>query len=180
MAQNWNVVVTAISDRWQEARTFAAKFGSVTGSSFYNVLLLTVDDIDRFLEDFAAAAGQEDPAAHGIGHVFPARETFTFSTREDFEEKVVAAGIGLASILAGKRFHVRMHRRGFKGTLSSPEEERLMDTAILRALADAGTPGEIDFEDPDMVIDLETVGNRAGVSLWTRDDLYRYPFLRIE
>jgi len=30
------------------------------------------------------------------------------------------------------------------------------------------------------VIDIETVGNRAGLSLWARDDLRHYPFLRID
>ena len=39
-------------------------------------------------------------------------------------------------------------------------------------------PGQIGFEDPDAVIDIETVGNRAGISLWTREDLQRFEFLR--
>jgi hypothetical protein len=30
------------------------------------------------------------------------------------------------------------------------------------------------------VIDLETVGHEAGVSLWTREELERYPFLRVD
>jgi len=30
------------------------------------------------------------------------------------------------------------------------------------------------------VIEVETVGNRAGLSIWTREDLRRYPFLRVE
>ena len=43
-----------------------------------------------------------------------------------------------------------------------------------------GRPGRINFDDPDHVIDIETVGSRAGLSLWARDDLRCYPFLRID
>jgi tRNA(Ser,Leu) C12 N-acetylase TAN1 len=43
-----------------------------------------------------------------------------------------------------------------------------------------GRPGRINFADPDHVIDIETVGNRAGLSIWSRDDLRRYPFLNVD
>jgi tRNA(Ser,Leu) C12 N-acetylase TAN1 len=58
-------------------------------------------------------------------------------------------------------------------------EERFLDDALLDALEAAGTPGRIAFDDPDAVIDVETVGNRTGMSFWTRADLERYPFLKI-
>ena len=82
--------------------------------------------------------------------------------------------------LAQKSFHVRMHRRGFKGRLSSPEEERFLDDLLLTALEEVGTPGRISFDDPDATIAIETVGQRAGLSFWRRSDLERYPFLRID
>ena len=72
-----------------------------------------------------------------------------------------------------------MHRRGFKGRISSQQEERLLDDAILDSLSAAGTPARITFDDPDAVIDVETVGNQAGASLWTREELNRYPFLGV-
>jgi tRNA(Ser,Leu) C12 N-acetylase TAN1 len=75
---------------------------------------------------------------------------------------------------------VRLHRRGFKGRLSTPEEERFLDDALLEALQAAGTPCSLSFDDPDAIIQIETVGNRAGLSLWTREDLARYPFLRVD
>jgi len=33
------------------------------------------------------------------------------------------------------------------------------------------------FDDADAVLAVDTVGDRAGMALWTRDDLRRYPFL---
>ena len=82
--------------------------------------------------------------------------------------------------LAGKSFHVRMHRRGFKEALPSQQEERMLDDVLLEALERTGQPGRIEFEDPDLILDVETVDQRAGMSLWTREQLERYPFLNLD
>jgi tRNA(Ser,Leu) C12 N-acetylase TAN1 len=82
--------------------------------------------------------------------------------------------------LAGKRFHVRMHRRGMKGRLSSQAEERHLSEVLLAALEEAGTPGRVAFEDPDAVVAVETVGAGAGLSLWSREALHQYPFLKLD
>jgi hypothetical protein len=39
-------------------------------------------------------------------------------------------------------------------------------------------PGRIAFTDPDAVVAIDTIDDRAGVSLWTRDDLARHRLLR--
>jgi tRNA(Ser,Leu) C12 N-acetylase TAN1 len=81
--------------------------------------------------------------------------------------------------LKGKSFHVRMHRRGFKGKISTVEEERMLNEVILKALEDLGMPGRLNFDDPDAIVAVETLGQHAGFSLWTREDLKQYPFLRL-
>jgi hypothetical protein len=43
-----------------------------------------------------------------------------------------------------------------------------------------GNPGRITFADPDAILALETVDCRAGLSLWSREDLQRYPFLHLD
>jgi len=73
-------------------------------------------------------------------------------------------------------FLVRLHRHGFKGRLSTPKEERFLDEALLDALDALGRPG---FADPDAILQIETIDGRAGVSLWRREDLRRYPFLGV-
>ena len=178
--KDWNVVVTAKTDTWKGARRFIARFGTVARSDFYNVMLLRVDDMDWFLAHFATAVGEAGITSHGIAHVFPAPTTFSFATREEFESKAREAAVAIAPQLAGKRFYVRMHRRGFKGRISSHDEERLLDSAILDALVATGKPGEIAFDEPDAVIDIESVGDQAGLSLWSHEELERYPFLRID
>lgn len=178
--RDWNVVATAMKDTWRQAKHFLSRFGKLEPSRFHNVMLLRVEEIDAFLRSFAEAVSEKGAGAEGVSHLFPARSTFTFNSREEFEAKARAAVLPLAPRLAGKAFHVRMHRRGFKGRISSQAEERALDGAILEALAAAGTPARITFDDPDAVIDVETVANRAGLSLWTRDEIKRYPFLKAD
>jgi hypothetical protein len=84
-----------------------------------------------------------------------------------------------APLFAGKRFHVRLHRPGLKGILSTPDEERFLDEALLQALSGAGMLGHIGFDDADFVIHIETIDRRAGLSLWSGDEMQRYPFLSI-
>lgn len=178
--KDWNVIATASKDSWKQARHFLSRFGKVGSSKFHNVMLLRVEDIDIFLSSLTESVGDQGAGAEGVSHLFPARATFTFMSREEFEAKARAAVLPLAPRLAGTAFHVRMHRRGFKGRISSQEEERALDGVLLEALAAAGTPARITFDDPDAVIDVETVANQAGLSLWTRDEIKRYPFLKID
>ena len=177
--KQWNVVVTVTEHAWREAKAFAAGFGQTAASDFHDVLLLNVADIDRLLADLAAAAGADGKLPHGIAHVYPLRRIFSFATPREFESKARAIVVELAAGLAGKTFHARVHRRGFKGKISSHDEERMLDTAVLEASPADARP-RIRFDDPDAVIDVELVGNRAGMSLWTRDELRAYPFIRID
>lgn len=176
---DWNVVATAREKGFALACEILEEFGPVKRTDFYNVLVLSVDDTGEFLERFAALA-ERDTSVLGfaLSRVVPASHTFTFSTPEEFEEKARTVALHWVPQLRGKSFHVRLHRRGFKGKLKSPDEERFLDEALLHALEAAGSHGSIAFDDPDAVIDIETIGNWAGLSLWTREELQRYPFIR--
>lgn len=80
--------------------------------------------------------------------------------------------------LAGRTFHVRFHRRGARHDLTTPDVERSLDETLLEALRKAGAPGAVSFSDPDAVIAIDTIDDRAGVGLWTREDLARHRLLR--
>jgi tRNA(Ser,Leu) C12 N-acetylase TAN1 len=176
-----NVVATARDKGFVLACEILGEFGPVKRTDFYNVLILTINDVEEFLERFAALAARDTSVLNfALSRVVPVTYTFTFETPEAFEEHARAIALQWTPQLANKSFHVRLHRRGFKGKLSSPEEERLLDEALLDALQAAGTPGSIAFDDPDAVIVVETIGTWAGLSLWTRADLQRYPFIRAD
>lgn len=179
--KDWNVVVT-VSDRFARYHALRGlkKFGKVDTTEFHNVLVMQVDDVGGLMASLAEMMGRDMSLINDISRLMPAQETFDFGTREEFDEKATAVILGWADCMAGKTFHIRLHRRGMGDQLSSLPEERLLDTALLDRLVEMGHPGRVDFSDPDCVIDIETVGNRAGLSLWTREDLHRCPFLTVD
>jgi len=174
------VVATTHEHGFDRARQLLAQFGEVFRTDYFNVLLLVPDDPDSFPDRFAAMVRNVPRVMEALSRVMPAQQGFRFGGPEEFEKKARDIVLGWAPRLRGKSFHVRMHRRGFKGHLSSQAEERFLDEALLAQLEVEGAAGRIDFDDPDAVIDVETVDDRAGLSFWTRDDLQRYPFLKVD
>ncbi len=179
--QDWNVVVT-VMDRFarHHVKRGLKRFGKVETTEFHNVLVMQVADVDGLMPALGELMESDMSLINDISRLIPAQATFNFLTREQFEQRAGAVILGWADKMAGKTFHIRMHRRGMSDELRSLDEEKLLDTALLDRLALMGKPGRIAFDDPDFVIDIETVGNRAGLSLWTRDNLQRYPFLRVD
>lgn len=177
---DWNVIVTVYEDEYRAAHHLLREFGDIAASGYHNVFTVKVEDVDQFTRLLGERVEEQPGLLNTLSHVVPAGQTFNFDDAADFEEQARQAVLQLAPRLAGCRFHVRMYRRGLKKEMSSQEEEQLMDKVLLDALEGAGTPGSITFDDPDAIVAIETLGHRAGVSLWTREDLQRYPFLRLD
>lgn len=178
MKTDWNVVVSVREHGYRAARRLLRQFGTVSRTDYYNVLALKVDDVPRFLEALRETAERDPESTSCLARVTPVTRTFNFQVPEEFEQRAEEAAAGFLPRLAGQGFYVRMHRRGFRTTLSSQNEERLLDHFLLESLKQTGAPGHITFSDPDAVLAVETIGPRAGLSLWKRDELQRYPFLR--
>jgi tRNA(Ser,Leu) C12 N-acetylase TAN1 len=176
-AVDWNVVVTVLEQSFRDAVRLLRRWGSVSRTPYYNVLAMKVGNADAFLADFAATFAASPGILNFVSHVVPAHETFDFDTAEEFETRARAIALRWVPKLRGRSFHVRLHRRGFKGVLSTPREEQFLDGALLAHLEGAG---RIDFEDPDFIVQIETIDGRAGMSLWTRDELRRCPFLGVD
>jgi len=132
-----------------------------------------VGAVRAFLDDLHAALSDE--RARHLGHVLPITEGFTFGDAADLTDRASRIALGWAAVLGGRSFHTRMHRRGHQGELHSSTVERAIDEALLARLDPSG---RLDFSDPDAVIDLETVRDEAGMAIWTRADLGRWPLLR--
>jgi len=180
---DWNVVITTQEKGYMLCCELIEEMnlGHFENTDFFNVLVMKADDPTQLLERMAEIVRESpDLLSYAISRLAPAQHTFNFQSPEEFESRARATVLEWAPALAGKSFHVRLHRRGFKGRLSTPTEERFLDDVLLRALQDAGAPGALSFDDPDAIIQIETVGNRAGISLWSRDDLARYPFLKVD
>ena len=177
---DWNVVITVHEGFYNQARKLLERFGLVAKTEYFNLLVMRTADHRQLLEELREEAGREPGSVSSLARVMPVVQTFTFQTPAEFDEKARLAVCAWLPTLGGKSFHLRMHRRGFKGKLSSMDEEKFLDAYLLDALEMAGSPGRITFDDPDVVIALETIGPRAGLSLWSREELALYPLLHLD
>ncbi len=178
--RDWNVVATAQTHHYNQARELLEDFGRVWRTEYFNVLTLKVEDIPSFMASLNTLIMEDATLMDALARVIPLSSTFDFQTPDEFESKAKEALSAWLPQLSGRRFHVRMHRRGFKKSLSSQAEERFLDDYALERLATQGETASIGFDDPDIIIALETVSQRAGLSLWTREDLQRYSFLKLD
>ncbi|MDH3689702.1 MAG: THUMP domain-containing protein [Gammaproteobacteria bacterium] len=178
--KDWNVVVSVPEHTYKQSKKLLAQFGHIAKTNFYNVFVMKVADSHELLSELSSLFDKEPQARALIGRIVPAQETLTFQTPEEFEEKAQLLVKSWVPQLTGKGFHVRMHRRGFKGKLASQHEEQFLDHYLMEQLKGEGMSGEITFDDPDAIVAIETVNQRAGLSLWTRETLRRYPFLKID
>ncbi len=175
--RDWNVVATIHDGGFRRACRLLSLEGELSRTEFYNIVVMKVSDVDAFLARLQTLWSESRSFPEVVAHVRPVRETFHFQSPEEFEAKAQELALGLAESLAGKTFHVRIHRRGLKGTLSTKDEERSLADAVLARLSTTGASARVAFDDPDAVLAVDSVGDRAGMTLWTREDLRRYPFL---
>ncbi len=150
--------------------------GPVKRTGSYNALAMKVENLDPFLAALAEEVTRHPDVLGFIGRVAPARRTFTFSSAEEFVTKAHEAALAWAPRGAGRPFHLRMHRRGFKHRPSSQSEAQFLDRALLEGAPQDRARARVSFADSDAIIAIDTTDNRAGMSLWTRDDPHRYPF----
>lgn len=178
--KDWNVVVTVFDqEAYRRAPSLLAQFGDVGETEFYNVLVVKVPDVSAFTREISDLVDREIDIMNDISRILPAHVTFDFHDADEFERQSREEVLGWAEEFLAKSFYVRLYRRGLKGLISSPGGERFLDDALLAVLERKGGAGLVNFDDPDRVIDIETVGNRAGMSRWSREELRRYPFLHI-
>ena len=176
--KDWNVVVSVFQDGYSRALRALQKLGVAERSPYHNVLVMKVNDPAILLEAIEKRT-EESPALYdAISRVAPAMRNFDFLSEEEFIEKAKVFFLEWLPDLTGRSFHVRLRRRGTKHDLQTQEAERLFNNAIVDAATSAGTPSTISFTDPDVVIEVDTIDNRAGLGLWTREELARYHVLR--
>lgn len=177
---DWNVVVCVKPRGYAMARDLLREYGEIQRTGFSNILVMKVASIPAFLEALDRRLQFNPDLLAYVSRIAPATMAFDFDSLEQFEAKSREIAMSWLPSIVGKSFHVRIHRRGLRGTILSPTEERILDQAIVDALDQAGTPGVVSFDDPDLVLDIETMDHRAGMALWTRSDLSHYLFLKAD
>jgi hypothetical protein len=178
--EDWNAVITVHDGGFNEARNLLHVLGPVVRTDYYNILAMRAPQPLGLLDALKEQEREVPGCTACLSRVMPVTVTFTFQSPEQFELLARQAVDAFLADLRGKSFYLRMHRRGFKGRLSGQDEERFLDAYLLGELDKLQSQGRISFENPDRVIVLETLGQRAGLSLWTRDQVETYPLLHID
>lgn len=176
--RDWNVVVSVYQEGFLRVLKALRQLAPAERSGYYNVLVMQADDPIALLAAIEQKTEESTALYDAISRVAPATLCFEFHSRDEFIENAKQV-IGEWSASLGRRsFHVRLHRRGTKHEPGTQDAERLFDEAVLDATATAGMPAEVSFTDPDAVIAIDTINDRAGLALWTREDLARHRLLR--
>lgn len=172
------IVTTAREGRYRQLQHELAPLGEFRPTGFFGVIVGKVDDLPAFLETLRSRREASVIAFQDIGRVIPLERVAVFRL-ETFLEVAREAIRPFLEQLSGRRFYVRLERRGHKGEILSPEAERTLDEFVKEELAQRGETAEIDFDHPDAIVAVETLGDRMGVGLLSRELLERYDFVRI-
>lgn len=178
--RDWNVVVTVHGGGFVPACRLLEPYGLVKKSEFFNILTMRADDPRWLLDELHRQLAESPEIAGWIARFMPLERFFAYQSADEFEARAREAVTTWLDRLAGSSFHVRMHRRGFKGRISSMEEEHFLDRFLLERLAEGGNPARLAFDDPDAIITVETLGTRCGLAIWGRDELARFPLLHLD
>lgn len=176
--KDWNVVISVYQDGFRRALRALEEYGPVERSPYHNVLVMRVDDPKALLEAIEQRTELNTALYDAISRVAPAMCTLDFHSIEEFKKKITSVLIEWLPRLTGRSLHVRLHRRGDRYELRTPDVERLFDDFLLDLTAAKGTRCRISFTDPDAVIVIDTIDGRAGIGLWTHEDIARHRLLR--
>ena len=177
--KEWNILATAFWGRGKDALRLLTQYGEFRGSGFKDVLQGHVEDVNLFLEKLELMRQADPDRLSSLSQILPLERTFNFSL-SDFMDKLKETVSPYAEKVEGKKFYVRVKRRGHKGEMSSLEIEKEISAFIFEKLEEAGKQAQVSFNDPDLVIIVETIANRAGVALVTREMKEKYPLIRIK
>lgn len=175
---DWNVVVTIYQDGFRRVRRALERLAPTQPSPYRNVLVMQADDPLDLLTAIERQTEQDTALYDAISRVAPAMRSFNFQSVDEFRENAKSILLEWVPRLAGQSFHVRVHRRRAAGDLRASEAERFFDNVILAATAQAEPPARISFTAPDAVIAIDVIDDRAGMALWSREDLERHRLLR--
>ena len=178
LVKDWNTIVTIYQHGFRRAIRALQAIGPTDRTAYYNVLVMKSDDPVAALETIQRLTEERPALYDAIARVAPAQFMFDFQSSQEFTKLAESFLLGFVPKLVGRSFHVRLHRRGSKLDLRTSEAEHVFDDFIVAATGKLGAPARITFAEPDAVIVIDTVDDRAGVAMWTREDLLRHRLLR--
>lgn len=176
--EQWNVLATSFEGYRDLLLRVLKKFGRFGGAGYRNVAIGRVEDVPVFLDALRDAMAAEPRLGAVVAKAVPIARTVRFDPAELFDALTEAAR-PMFPELAGGTFHVRVERRGLKGLLHAAEVEKHVGAAAWAALEADGHAPKVSFKDPDRVLLIETIGERAGLTVIDRALRQSYDFVRV-
>ena len=159
--EDWNVIITVFQGGYRRALRVMRQLDPVERSPYHNVLVMKVDDSAALLSAVEIRT-RESPALYDtISRVAPAQRTFDFRTCDELLTRAKSVNSEWSPRLAGCRCYARPHLVEC-GTTFPLRKWNAVSIGI-------GGPASIAFTDPDAIVAVDTIDNRAGLALWTRD-----------
>jgi tRNA(Ser,Leu) C12 N-acetylase TAN1 len=174
---DWNLVVTAHGGRRHDLVHALRPIVRLVRAGYAEVLVGRTDDVEACLAAIAARAADPVFAAEILARVVPVERTFALAP--EIEPQLVVEIGSIADTLVDRSFHVRVERRGHKHLLQSDHLERVLGTTLVDALRARGHTPRVTFDDPDVIVAVELIGDAAGIGLVPREMRARYPFVRL-
>lgn len=176
---DWNILVTAREGEQRAVKRALGRLVRLRASGYRNVRIGHADEVESVLAGIVALLERGALQPHQLGRVLPIARTFRVDAAH-FDAQLRAETAPLLPQLAGRRFHVRIERRGHKGVIHTAGSERTLGDHLGAELEARGEYAGVDFRDPDLVLAVELIGDRAGIALVTRDLRERFPFVHVD
>jgi tRNA(Ser,Leu) C12 N-acetylase TAN1 len=178
-APTWNLLVTSLEGQRDALRAELRPLVRLRRSGYPNVLIAAVPDPGAVLEQLRAAYETSAGLRASLGKAIPIERRFHFAGAPAFVDAVERELEPSLARLEGATFFVRVVRRGLRGALGTTDAEREIGARVVRALEARGCPPRVRFDDPDLIVLVETIRDEAGLALLPRTLRAAFPFVRV-
>lgn len=140
------------------------------------VLFMAVPDAPGYLEEFERRARTDSDRVAPLSAVIPVTERWPLTLPEELADAARRFAARVAPSLERRGFCMRVTRCGADEKLASAGE-RILFRAFVEELGRLGVRAWLAPRDPDAILSVQTAPESAGVALFTRAELERFPRL---
>ena len=157
---DWNVVVMTGPGGVMKAISALRPLGTLRATPHSGVAVGHFDGPD-ILETATRLHEAEPQRFEFVQRLVPMERVMRYP-RDDVTETLCAALADCGPRVAGKKFYVRCRLRGLESRLESRAVERAIGSYLFELAALAGEPAKVSFDDPDVVVLIEVIGDTVG------------------
>lgn len=174
----WNVLATAKNREQRHLARLLKRLGDFRWTRFLGVLVGRVEDHQAFFEQLQRCEEDEPGFLDPLARIVPIDRTFEF-TLETFASQLKELVLAYTEQIDSGSFYVRIERRGHAGEIHSQALEQELDEAVRDTCAQKDWTPTVDFNDPDIIIVAETLGDACGIGAIPRSMRKQFPFVRV-